>query len=59
MKFQILRYDPDQDQKPYFKEYDIALEPSDRMLLDALIRIKIDRRYAGIAPLLSRGRMRF
>ena len=40
MKFQILRYDPDQDQKPYFKEYDVALEPSDRMLLDALIRIK-------------------
>ena len=40
MKFNILRYDPDQDQKPHFKEYDIALEPSDRMLLDALIRIK-------------------
>ena len=40
MKFKILRYDPDQDQKPYFKEYDLALEPSDRMLLDALIRIK-------------------
>jgi succinate dehydrogenase / fumarate reductase, iron-sulfur subunit len=40
MKFKILRYDPDLDQKPYFKEYDIALEPSDRMLLDALIRIK-------------------
>ena len=40
MKFKILRYDPDQDQKPYFKEYDIALEPTDRMLLDALIRIK-------------------
>jgi succinate dehydrogenase / fumarate reductase iron-sulfur subunit len=40
MKFQILRFDPDVDQKPYFKEYDIALEPSDRMLLDALIRIK-------------------
>ena len=40
MKFKILRYNPDQDQKPYFKEYDIALEPSDRMLLDALIRIK-------------------
>ncbi len=40
MKFKIYRYDPDQDQKPYFKEYDIALEPSDRMLLDALIRIK-------------------
>ena len=40
MKFKILRYDPDQDKKPYFKEYDITLEPSDRMLLDALIRIK-------------------
>jgi succinate dehydrogenase / fumarate reductase iron-sulfur subunit len=40
MKFKILRYDPDQDQKPYFKEYDLVLEPTDRMLLDALIRIK-------------------
>ena len=40
MKFIIERYDPDQDEKPYFKEYDIQLEPSDRMLLDALIRIK-------------------
>ncbi len=40
MKFKILRFDPDVDKKPYFKEYDIALEPTDRMLLDALIRIK-------------------
>jgi succinate dehydrogenase / fumarate reductase iron-sulfur subunit len=40
MKFIIERFDPDKDQKPYFKEYDIALEPSDKMLLDALIRIK-------------------
>ncbi len=40
MKFIIERFDPDKDQKPYFKEYDIKLEPSDRMLLDALIRIK-------------------
>ena len=40
MKFIIERFDPDQDEKPYFKEYDIQLEPSDRMLLDALIRIK-------------------
>ncbi len=40
MKFIIERFDPNQDQKPYFKEYDIELEPSDRMLLDALIRIK-------------------
>ena len=40
MKFIIERYDPDQDEKPYFKEYDIELQPPDRMLLDALIRIK-------------------
>ena len=40
MKFIIERYDPDQDEKPYFKEYDIELQPTDRMLLDALIRIK-------------------
>jgi succinate dehydrogenase / fumarate reductase iron-sulfur subunit len=40
MKFKILRYDPDKDSKPYFKEYDVQLEPSDRMLLDALVRIK-------------------
>ena len=40
MKFRIFRYDPDKDAKPYMKEYDVPLEPTDRMLLDALIRIK-------------------
>ena len=40
MKFSILRYDPDTDQKPYFKDYDVELQHTDRMLLDALIRIK-------------------
>jgi succinate dehydrogenase / fumarate reductase iron-sulfur subunit len=40
MKFIIERFDPDKDAKPYFKEYDIKLEPTDKMLLDALIRIK-------------------
>ena len=40
MKFEIYRYNPEQDDKPYMKSYDITLEPSDRMLLDALIRIK-------------------
>src|SRR3954468_16133238 len=40
MKFRIQRYDPDRDEKPYFKEYDVEPGPSDRMLLDALIRIK-------------------
>jgi len=40
MKFKIYRYDPDKDAAPYIKEYDIQLEPTDRMLLDALVRIK-------------------
>ncbi len=41
MRFSIYRYDPDKDKKPYMKEYDIVLEPADKMLLDALIRIKV------------------
>jgi succinate dehydrogenase / fumarate reductase iron-sulfur subunit len=40
MKFRIYRYDPEKDAKPYMKDYDVQLEPSDRMLLDALVRIK-------------------
>ena len=40
MLFKIYRYDPDKDAKPYMKEYDVELSSSDRMLLDALIRIK-------------------
>ena len=40
MKFRIQRYDPDKDAKPYPQDYDIEMGPSDRMLLDALIRIK-------------------
>ena len=40
MKFRIYRYDPDKDEKPYMKDYDVRLDPHDRMLLDALVRIK-------------------
>jgi len=40
MRFSIYRYDPDKDAKPYMQDYDIELEHTDRMLLDALIRIK-------------------
>jgi len=40
MKVRIQRYDPDRDAKPYMQDYDVALEPSDRMLLDVLTRIK-------------------
>jgi succinate dehydrogenase / fumarate reductase iron-sulfur subunit len=40
MLFRIYRYDPDKDSKPYMQDYDLQPEASDRMLLDALIRIK-------------------
>ena len=40
MKFRIQRYNPDVDAKPHFQDYDVQMGPSDRMLLDALVRIK-------------------
>ena len=40
MRFRIFRYDPDKDEKPRMQQYDVALDPHDRMLLDALVRIK-------------------
>ena len=40
MKFRIQRYDPERDSKPRFQDYDVEMGPADRMLLDALIRIK-------------------
>jgi succinate dehydrogenase / fumarate reductase iron-sulfur subunit len=40
MRFKIYRYDPDKDSNPYMHDYDIKLESTDCMLLDALIRIK-------------------
>ena len=40
MKFSIYRYDPDKDAKPYMQSLDLELLPSDKMLLDALLRIK-------------------
>lgn len=40
MRFSVYRYNPELDAEPYMKEYDIALEPTDKMLLDALVRIK-------------------
>ncbi len=40
MRFRIFRYDPDKDEKPAMRDYDVVLDPHDRMLLDALVRIK-------------------
>ena len=40
MKFSIQRYNPDKDERPYMKDYEVKLEHSDRMLLDALVKVK-------------------
>jgi succinate dehydrogenase / fumarate reductase, iron-sulfur subunit len=40
MRFSIYRYNPDTDSKPYMQDYDVELAPTDRMLLDALVRVK-------------------
>ena len=42
MKFSIYRYNPDVDAKSRMQYYDVAMEPTDRMLLDALVRIKVE-----------------
>ncbi|MGI9025991.1 MAG: succinate dehydrogenase iron-sulfur subunit [Burkholderiaceae bacterium] len=41
MKFSIFRFDPDKDQKPYMQDYEIEPESTDRMLLDVILRIKM------------------
>ena len=38
--FQIYRYDPDKDAKPYMQTIEIELDGHERMLLDALIKLK-------------------
>jgi len=40
MRFSIYRYDPDKDARPRMQDYELQLEPTDRMLLDALVRLK-------------------
>ncbi|WP_028884243.1 succinate dehydrogenase iron-sulfur subunit [Taylorella asinigenitalis] len=42
VKFEIYRYDPDKDERPYMQKLDVELGPNDKMLLDALVRIKND-----------------
>ena len=41
MKLSIYRYDPDKDAKPYMQDYEVKLDHADRMLLDALVKAKI------------------
>ena len=40
IKLKIYRYDPDQDAKPYMQDITVELKDTDKMLLDALQRIK-------------------
>ena len=42
VKFEIYRYDPDKDERPYMQKLEVELGPNDKMLLDALVRIKND-----------------
>ncbi|HEX6018805.1 MAG TPA: succinate dehydrogenase iron-sulfur subunit [Burkholderiaceae bacterium] len=39
-RFQIYRYDPDRDEPPRMQQLTLELDGSERMLLDALIRLK-------------------
>ena len=40
VKFSIYRYDPEKDNKPFMQDLSVNLSDTDRMLLDALIKIK-------------------
>ncbi len=42
VKFEIYRYDPDKDERPYMQKVEVELQPTDKMLLDAILRIKND-----------------
>ncbi len=37
---EVYRYNPDTDKEPYMQSYDLELDGSERMLLDALIKLK-------------------
>jgi succinate dehydrogenase / fumarate reductase, iron-sulfur subunit len=38
--FHVYRFDPDADRKPRWQTFELALDGSERMLLDALVRLK-------------------
>lgn len=40
MRFSIYRYNPEVDRQPYMQSYDLAIEPTGKMLLDAILLIK-------------------
>jgi len=40
MRFSIYRFNPETDTKPRMQEYELDIDPSDKMLLDAIIALK-------------------
>jgi succinate dehydrogenase / fumarate reductase iron-sulfur subunit len=42
MRFSIYRFNPDIDAKPKMQDFDIELGPNDHMLLDVILRIKME-----------------
>ena len=41
MKFRLYRYQPESGDKPYMQDYDLEIDPAGKMLLDALLAIKV------------------
>jgi hypothetical protein len=56
--FQIYRYDPDKDAKPYMQTVEVELDGHERMLLDALMKLKAAGPDAVVPPLVPRRRLR-
>jgi succinate dehydrogenase / fumarate reductase iron-sulfur subunit len=42
VRFEVYRYDPDSGRAPYMQKLDVVLHDTDKMLLDAIIRMKLD-----------------
>ena len=40
MRFKVYRFNAEKDRKPYFQDYEVALQSSDHKVLDALARLK-------------------
>jgi succinate dehydrogenase / fumarate reductase iron-sulfur subunit len=40
VQFEVMRYNPDKDNAPYMQTYQLQLEGNERMLLDALLKLK-------------------
>ena len=41
MQFSIFRYNPERDKKPYMQDFEIELYPTEQMLLDVILRLKM------------------